>query len=93
MKLYDDGKGVCWYCRTGNSVSIMCQGVHVAEKAEVRLGDMPEELRPSVRIVGCGLKPGYDSFCQLTANVSGLVVIYSLKGTGAFSATLTYPIV
>lgn len=94
MKLYDNGKGKCWYCRTGNIVTIMCKEVEVTEKKEVQLGTMPEELRPSVRPVGCGLKPGYvDSFCQLAVNTSGLVVIYSLRGSGAFSATLTYPIV
>lgn len=93
VKLYDNGKGKCWYCRTGNIVTIMCKEVEVKEKKEVQLGTMPEELRPSARAVGCGLKPGYDSLCQFAANTSGLVVIYSLRGSGAFSATLTYPIV
>lgn len=93
VKLYDNGKGVCWYCRTGNIVTIMCKEVEVTERKEVKLGTLPEELRPSARAVGCGLKPGYDSFCQLAVNTSGLVVIYSLRGSGAFSATLTYPIV
>lgn len=93
VKLYDNGKGACWYCRTGNIVAIMFKEVEVTESKEVQLGTLPEELRPSARAVGCGLKPGYDSFCQLTANTTGLVVIYSLRGSGAFSATLAYPIV
>ena len=93
MKFYDDGKGTCWYCRTGNTVTIMCQNIQVTEKNEVKLGVLPKELRSSMRAVGCGVKPGYDSLCQLSANVTGIVVIYSLKGSGAFSATLTYPIV
>lgn len=93
MKLYDNGKGVCWYCRTGNIVTIVCQDVQVEAKKEVQLGVLPEELRPSVRAIGFSIIPGYDSLGQLSANVSGLVAIYSMKGTGAFFATLTYPIV
>ena len=71
----------------------MCQNVQVTEKKEVQLGVLPEKLRPSVRTIGCGVKPGYDSLCQLAASVSGIVTIYSLRGSGAFSAALTYPIV
>lgn len=94
VKLYDDNKGgVCWYCRTGNIVTIVCQSIQTTAMKEVRLGTLPEELRPSVRAVGVSVIPGYDSLGQLSANVSGLVAIYSIKGSGAFSATLTYPIV
>lgn len=93
MKLYDNGKGKCWYCRTGNIVTIVCQDVQVAEKKEVQLGVLPEELRPSVRFVGFGVIPGNASFGQLAANVSGNVRIYSASGTGLFTANLTYPIV
>lgn len=94
IKLYDDGKGgVCWYCRTGNIVTIVCQSIQTTAGHEVRLGTLPEELRPSVRAVGFSIIPGYDSLGQLSANVSGLVAMYSIKGTGTFSATLTYPIV
>ncbi len=93
VKLYDDGKGTCWYCRTGNIVTIVCQDVQVTEKKEVQLGVLPEELRPSVRFVGFGVIPGYSSIGHIAANVSGNVRIYSASGTGAFTANLTYPIV
>lgn len=93
MKLYDNGKGVCWYCRTGNIVTIVCQDMQVTERKEVQFGRLPEELRPSVRAIGLGIKPGYDSLCQLSANVSGIVAMYSIRGSGAFSATLSFPIV
>ena len=93
VKLYDNGKGTCWYCRTGNTVTIMCQNVQVTEKQEVQLGVLPEELRPSVRLVGFGVIPGSASVGQIAANVSGNVRIYSASGTGAFTANLTYPIV
>ncbi len=93
MKLYDDGKGVCWYCRTGNVVTVVCQNVQVEAKKEVQLGVLPEELRPSVRFVGFGIIPGSVSVGQIAANVSGNVRVYSASGTGAFTANLTYPIV
>ena len=93
VKLYDDGKGTCWYSRTGNIVTIVCQDVKVTEKKEVQLGVLPEELRPSVRFVGFGVIPGSSSTGQIAANVSGNVRIYSASGTGAFTASLTYPIV
>ncbi len=93
VKLYDNGKGKCWYCRTGNIVTIVCQDVQVAEKKEVQLGVLPEELRPSVRFVGFGVIPGSAGVGQIAANVSGNVRIYSASGTGAFTANLTYPIV
>ena len=93
VELYDDGKGTCWYSRTGNIVTIVCQDVKVTEKKEVQLGVLPEELRPSVRFVGFGVIPGSSSTGQIAANVSGNVRIYSASGTGAFTASLTYPIV
>ena len=93
VKLYDDGKGTCWYSRTGNIVTIVCQDVKVTEKKEVQLGVLPEELHPSVRFVGFGVIPGSSSTGQIAANVSGNVRIYSASGTGAFTASLTYPIV
>ena len=74
-------------------MTIVCQDVHVAEKKEVQLGVMPEDLRPSVRFVGFGTIPGYSSAGIIAANVSGNVRIYSMSGTGAFTANLTYPIV
>ena len=93
MKLYDDGKGKCWYCRTGNIVTIICQNVRVEAKKIVKFGVMPEELRPSERSVGLGIIPGYGNICQLEVGISGNVEIYSPSGTGNFFATLTYPIV
>lgn len=93
MKLYDDGKGTCWYCRTGNIVTVVCQNVRVEAKKEVHLGALPEELRPSVRFVGFGIIPGSASVGQIAANVSGNVRLYSSSGTGTFTAALTYPII
>ena len=74
-------------------MTIVCQDVKVAEKKEVQLGVMPEDLRPSVRFVGVGVIPGSTGVGQLAANISGNVRIYSASGTGAFTANLTYPIV
>ena len=74
-------------------MTIVCQDVQVTEKKEVQLGVLPEELRPSVRFVGFGVIPGSSSTGQIAANVSGNVRIYSASGTGAFTASLTYPIV
>lgn len=67
--------------------------MQVEANKEVQLGVLPEELRPSVRFVGYAAIPGYVSAGQIAANVSGNVRIYSVSGTGAFTATLTYPIV
>ncbi|MCI7553441.1 MAG: hypothetical protein MSA23_05975 [Collinsella sp.] len=93
MKLYDDGKRVCWYCRTGNIVTVICKNLYVETKNAVKLGVMPEELRPSVRSVTLGIIPGYGNICQLEVGIAGNVEAYSLNGTGNFFATLTYPIV
>lgn len=93
VKFYDDGKGTCWYCRTGNIVTVICTNVHVEAKKITNFGVMPEELRPSVRSVGVGIFPGYNTICQLEVNIHGNVEIYSPSGKGNFFATLTYPIV
>lgn len=84
---------MCRYCRTGNIVTIICQNVRVEAKNAVELGTLPDELRPSVRSVGLGIIPGYDSVGQLSVSINGDVSMYSVRGTGAFFATLTYPIV
>lgn len=84
---------MCWYCRTGNTVTIVCQDVYIEAKKEVKLGTLPEELRPSVRFVGSGIIPGTASVGQLAANVSGNVRMYSTSGTGRFTANLTCPII
>ncbi|MDY5081999.1 MAG: hypothetical protein SPE77_08025 [Collinsella sp.] len=93
MKLYDDGKWVCWYCRTGNIVTVICKNLYVETKNAVKLGVMPEELRPSVRSVTFGIIPGYSTICQIDVSIYGSVEMYSTNGTGNFFATLTYQIV
>lgn len=91
--LYDSGDGICTAKMAGGIVVVSCDMIPIPEGMKtVKLGVLPEEMRPVKTAIGAAYARGINSYGQITVADDGVVGAWcSVSTSGFFGGCVSYP--